>query len=90
MNPPPLDESLVPAELRQLVPYAEIWNQSDEAELEDLIEIAPEVAKSDLTKLNRVFELDLERWLTGPEAKSPIPTREFVAFANMLMASLQL
>lgn len=81
-----LDPARVPAPLRPLVPYAEVWGVTDDVEREELVEASPPVARQDLLELIATYDPQFDAWLAGPEADSP-PSPEYLAFSAMRMAS---
>ena len=82
-----LDPSLVPADLRHLIPLAELWGVGDDLIREDLLARAPRAAVEDLKRIVAENEDRLEAWLAGPAAAGPKFSREYTAFTAMLMAA---
>jgi hypothetical protein len=87
ISPLQLDPIRVPPDLRPLIPFAELWGVADDLEREQRLKEAPKQAIEDLHAAVRTFEDSLEAWLAGPNAVSRLPTKEYVAFSAMLMAS---
>jgi hypothetical protein len=82
-----LDPDRVPEVLREYIPFAAVWGIADDLERESLVERAPDEAKDDLAALIERIDDDLDQWLAGPEADSPNPSAEYVAFSAMRMAA---
>ncbi len=85
-----LDAARVPPELRDLIPYAEVWGVGDDLAREALVEAAPAQARTDLVEIVRGRGEALDRWLAGPEADSRRPTAEYLAFTHLRMARYSL
>ena len=79
--------SNVPEGLRCLIALAERWGISD-----DLLRLDARLRASTAeieylkTAVSR-FDDELDAWLAGPDASSPNPTTEYLAFSNMRMAA---
>lgn len=82
-----VDKDRVPSELWPLIPYAEFWGIADDWAREDLVQQAPEEVKENLKAVLNAFNAALDVWLAGPEADLPTPSREYIAFSAMRMAS---
>jgi hypothetical protein len=82
-----LDEGHVPANLRALVPYAEVWGISDDTERDNLAESSPAEAREDLRDLIKTYWQEFNEWLAGPEADAKHFSREYIAFSNLRIAS---
>ena len=82
-----LDKKKVPDRLRPLLPYAEFWGIADDAFRESLVQKAPPAVRSNLIAVIGANEDELDQWLAGPEADSPTPTKEYVAFSALRMAA---
>ncbi|MFI9836280.1 hypothetical protein ACIHFD_04555 [Nonomuraea sp. NPDC051941] len=83
----PLDEDHAPANLRALVPYAEIWGIGDDVDRDNLVESSPPEAREDLRELNETYWREFNDWLAGPEADAKSYSREYIAFSNLRMAA---
>lgn len=82
-----LDPAKIPAKLRGLIPYAELWGVSDDTDRDNLVQSAPAVAKRDLAAAIDAFDDDFDDWLAGPESQSPYSlSNEYLAFSNMRIA----
>ena len=77
----------VPAALRPLIPYAELWGLADDLLREKRTSIAPPVAIQDLKAVIVDFDNLLDDWQAGDEADSPYPSPEYIAFSAMRMAA---
>ncbi len=84
-EPMPLNSQVVPVGLRPVLPYAEFWGISDDFLRQELLNKASPEAKAELKQVVRQYEEELEKWLTGPEAKLKTLSPEYVAFAAMVM-----
>jgi hypothetical protein len=82
-----LDGGRVPAKLRALVPYAEVWGVSDDVDRDNLVESSPPEAREDLRELNKTYWREFDDWLAGPEADATPYSREYIAFSNLLIAA---
>jgi hypothetical protein len=82
-----LNPQIVPEALRVLIPHAEKWGISDDILRLDAVRKAPPNEIADLRKIVAEFDDLLDEWLAGPEAQSPSPSREYLAFSNMRMAA---
>jgi hypothetical protein len=80
-------ESGTPSKLRPIMHYAAIWGISDDGYRSALVGSAPQKLRQNLKWIVISFEDTLEEWLAGPEADNPNPTKAYVAFSSMLMAS---
>ena len=76
-----LDMNRVPEGLRPLLPYAEFWGVSDDFIRESLVREASPLVRSNLSAVVQAHQDELDQWLAGPEADSPTPTKEYVAFS---------
>jgi len=83
-----LDPDKVPDPLRTLIPLAEKWGISDDMFRMDAVEKASSDELAELKRMVVSHEDLLLAWLTGPESQREKLTPEFLAFTNMLMASL--
>jgi hypothetical protein len=82
-----IDPKHVPRSLWPLIPYAKVWGITDDLMRADL---ANKLGKDEVAKLHMLiqpFEDALDDWLAGPEASSPSPTAEYLAFTCMRMAA---
>jgi len=77
----------VPANLTNLIPYAEIWGISDDYERENLIEETPVIIKQNIKSIISQLEDELDEWLAGPEASLEKPSDAYIAFSALRMAS---
>lgn len=77
----------VPERLRCLLPLAERWGISDDMLRLDTRRKASAAEIDYLITVLRHFDDELDEWLAGPEASSPNPTPEYLAFSNMRMAA---
>jgi len=84
----PLSPSNVPANLRHLLPYAEVWGITDDTLRADFMKTAPLEAVDDLRRIVEQNADLLDEWLSGGEAKGPSFSREYSAFSAMRMAAL--
>src|SRR5215471_1529005 len=82
-----LDPERVPAKLRHLIPYAELWGVGDDLIREDMIERARPEAIKELKEAVDACEDLLDDWLGGPESYDPNPSEEYIAFSCMRMAA---
>ena len=77
----------VPEGLRCLIPLAERWGINDDIlRMDELERAAPEEVEY-LKSVIAQFDDQFDDWLAGPEASSPHPTREYLAFTTMRMAA---
>lgn len=83
----PIDPSNVPLNLREYIPYAEVWGVADDWDREQLAERAPQAAKDDLIALIAAIDDELDDWLAGPASYETPPSPEYVAFSAMRMAA---
>lgn len=81
------DESDVPENLRNLIPYARFWGISDDLEREVLSEAADQSVKDRLKALIAENDDLLDDWLAGEEADSLAPSDAYVAFSAMRMCA---
>ena len=77
----------VPEKLRCLIPLAERWGISDDMLRLDACEKASAAEIEYLRSVVVHFDDELDESLAGPEASSPNPTTEYLAFSNMRMAA---
>ena len=77
----------VPEGLRCLIPLAERWGINDDILRMDELERATPAEIDYLKSVVRHFGKQFSEWLAGPEANSPHPTREYLAFSTMRMAA---
>ena len=77
----------VPAELRQLIPYAVIWGLSDDWARQDLMKRTPAALKRNLKWVVQQFDNQLDAWLAGPEAAGPTHSKAYIAFSAMRMGA---
>ena len=83
----PIKTTHVPEPVRALIPYARFWGLADDVQREQLIDSArPEIIE-DLKDAIDSLAAELDEWLAGPEARSPQPSDEYVAFSAMRMAA---
>jgi hypothetical protein len=82
-----LNPAKVPLSLRCLVPFAELWGVGDDLIREDMVANAPPQAISELRQIVEAHQDFLDEWLAGPEAQSPSPSDEYLAFSAMRMAA---
>jgi hypothetical protein len=82
-----LDASNVPESLHPYIPYAQFWGISDDLDRELFVSTAPSHVRMDLVAIAKSIDDELDKWLAGPEAYSPNPTREYVAFSCFRMAA---
>lgn len=83
----PLNPERVPEALLSLVPYAELWGVGDDLIRDDMVRGAPREAIEDLKRVVQAHDDLLDEWLAGPEADSPTPSAEYLAFSAMRMAA---
>lgn len=82
-----LDEDKVPRHLWPLLPYAAFWGIEDDRDREARVREADKAILEDLVAVVRMFDDYLDFWLAGPEASSPKPSSEYIAFSAMRMAA---
>jgi len=82
-----LRTEVIPIPLHPIIHYAEFWGVSDDAERESLVNAAPKYMKENLVAVIAEYDDELDEWLAGPEADSPVPSPEYIAFSAMRMAS---
>jgi hypothetical protein len=82
-----LNPAKVPAPLRHLIPFAELWGVKDDLIRDDLVRNAPKAAIEDLQSIIERYEDLLDEWLAGPEAEGPEFSEEYLAFSAMRMAA---
>ena len=85
-----LDPALVPENLRHLIPFAETYGISDDITREKLLENTNEEDLQALSRLVSIANLDLNSWLSGPESKVEMPSKEYVAFSALRMFVLSI
>lgn len=87
-NIDPLDPEQVPAILRGLIPYAQLWGVGDDYERDQLVDSAPSQARQDLLDIfsTQSFVRAVDQWLAGPEADGPKYSRAYIAFSNLRIA----
>ncbi len=83
----PLCPDNVPEGLRCLIPLAERWGINDDILRMDELDRAAPAEIDYLKSVIRHFDDQIDDWLAGPEAASPHPTREYLAFTTMRMAA---
>lgn len=83
----PIDPCIVPSNLREYIPYAEVWGVSGDSDRQRLAERAPQVARDDLVALVAALDDELDEWLAGPASHDSSPTSEYVAFSAMRMVA---
>lgn len=83
-----LDPRQVPPAARPLLPLARRWGIGDDGYRSTAIEHA------DRTELEAIVQAvsddandEVDRWLIGPEADAPAPSREYVAITCLIMAA---
>src|SRR5688572_27037528 len=81
-----LDPSRVPEQFRQWIPLAEHWGIGDDLIRDDCVRKASTEQLRELSAFGDVYDAVLTEWLAGPEAHSPRPTAEYVAFTCLGMA----
>lgn len=83
-----LDPEQVPASLRGLIPYAQIWGVGDDYERDQLVDSAPPQARQDLSDIfsTQGIARAIDQWLAGAEADGPNYSAAYVAFSNMRIA----
>ncbi len=82
-----LNPANVPAKLVHLIPIAERWGISDDMLRMDAVRKADSGEVADLKRIVREHDDALDEWLAGPEAQSRNPSKEYLAFTHMRMAS---
>ena len=83
----PIRTSHVPEPVRALIPYARFWGIPDDRQREQLVDSARPDIIEDLKNAIDSLSAELDEWLAGPEARSPQPSNEYVAFSAMRMAA---
>ena len=83
-----LNPENVPSDLRHLMGYAEVWGITDDLTREDLVSRTPKEALDDLARRIADVDTSLDKWLVGDESYSDEPSKEYLAFSAMRMASL--
>jgi hypothetical protein len=81
-----LDPTKIPSSLHSLLPYAERWGISDDYDRDTVIEEATADERTELIHCADAFETELFGWLAGPESALSPPSREYVAFTNLILA----
>lgn len=81
-----LRPSRVPKKFRRWIPLAERWGIGDDLIREDSIQKATAQELSELLSFGDVYNSVLAEWLAGPDADSPRPTQEYIAFSCLGMA----
>jgi len=82
-----LNRASIAEQFWPLLPYAEFWGIADDWTREDLVKNAPPDVRENLKRVVAAFDNALDEWLAGPEADSPNPTDEYIAFCAMGMAA---
>ncbi len=82
-----LDERNIPENLHAIIHYAEFWGEPDDVFRENLVDNATQEVRDNLKAVVEEHYSLMEPWLTGPEADSDHPTKEYLAFSAMLIAS---
>ncbi len=82
-----LDPSKVPPRFWHLLPYAELWGVADDCLRENLVTDAPSAVRQNLRDVVMPFDRALDDWLAGPEADTPEPSEEYIAYSAMRMAA---
>ena len=86
-RPGSLEKKNVPRSLQDLIPLAEEWGIGDDTVRWNLVHSAdPESLRMLVESVDSSID-EIEEWLAGSAASDPNPTREYLAFSNMLMAS---
>ena len=85
-DPSPLDP---PAAFRHLVALARRWNIGDDGYRWAAVKQASAEERSELVAGVVAVEDELLAWLTGPEADRRPFTATYLAFSNLLMASME-
>jgi hypothetical protein len=81
-----IDPMQVPIELRDLIPYAELWGIGDDFERDRLVEASGHEAREDLQSIFATRSKMFDDWLAGPEADGPDYSEAYIAFSNMRIA----
>lgn len=81
-----LDSARVPEKYRRWIPLAERWGIGDDIIRDDCLDHASPEELRDILAYGEVVDDVLTDWLAGPEAESPDPTEEYVAFTCLMMA----
>jgi hypothetical protein len=83
-----LNSTKVPVEVVPLMPLAEKWGIGDDVYRVDAVEAASDDELLQLVNcLDGVENQDaLWDWLAGPEAQSPTPSTEYLAYTCLTMA----
>jgi hypothetical protein len=76
-----------PENVRHLAHYAAIWGITDDGFRSEFVRHAPSEMKQNLKWVVMSHEEALMDWLGGPESDSVTPTRSYLAFGAMVMAS---
>jgi len=82
-----INKKMVPEELWEIIPYAEIWGIIDDIDREKLTEMAPREALEDLLLIIERYNDCLDEWLAGNEAYKKNPSKEYLCFSAMRMAA---
>ncbi|MCA9041781.1 MAG: barstar family protein [Planctomycetaceae bacterium] len=82
-----MDPDYVPSELREYIPYAELWGESDVAIRARLLAKAPILAIKELAAIGYEIEGKLSLWSASSEIDSSGTSKEFLAFSAMKMAA---
>jgi hypothetical protein len=81
-----VDAEKIPSELRQFIPYAEKWGDTDIDIREHLVENA---TVGELQKLGSIWEScigPISDWLAEPEVRAKPTTDEYLAFTCLILA----
>ncbi len=82
-----LDPANVPAEFHQLIPLAEKYGISDDGYRLEMLAALDGSERSELAEFLSDYDDALDSWLAGPEAESPEPSAEYIAFSCLRMAA---
>jgi len=82
-----LNPKNIPECLRHLIHFAELWGVNDDLIRDDMVRKASPDAIDDLKSVIEAHEDLLDEWLAGPEALSPQPSKEYLAFSAMRMTA---
>jgi hypothetical protein len=82
-----LNPKNVPKSLRQLIPLAQRWGESDDIIREDIVKKSSKKERKALKQAIADNKDLLEEWLAGPKAAGPTFSKEYIAFSAMVMAA---
>jgi hypothetical protein len=86
-TPPNLNPENVPAEFRHLIPLAEKYGVSDDCYRLEVLDSLDSFERAELAQFLSDYDDALDSWLAGPDADSPTPTAEYIAFSCLRMAA---